>query len=103
MNQWKAWAQVALLGGLLVLLFVLGWLAKREVVRQVRQELQQQLAEDVRQLRETASKHRRQLEEQIQGIQAQAAIEVCRDPVEVANELLVVLRSELGTGTGTGE
>lgn len=87
------------MAALLVLLFVLGWMAKREIVKQVRQELQQQLAEDVRTLRETASRHRMLLESQIQAIQAHAAVEVERDPVAAANELLDVLRAE-STSTG---
>lgn len=100
MSQWRDWGRVALMAALLVLLFVLGWMAKREIVKQVRQELQQQLAEDVRTLRETASRHRMLLESQIQAIQAHAAVEVERDPVVRANELWRILAVELAAAEG---
>lgn len=109
MNRWKALGQVLLLAASVALLFVLSWWAKREVVRQVREELQDQLAEDVKRLKETAFQHRMQLEAQIEQIKTQAAVEVSRDSVEVANDLWRILAVEhsavegaCGTSTGTG-
>ena len=105
MSRWKAWGEVALLALVFVVLCILSVWAKREVVRQVRQELKDQLAEDVKHLREVAAQHKVELEAQIQQIRAQAAVEVTRDPVVRANELWRILADERALGacsSGTG-
>lgn len=94
------WVKVIVTLVLLIVVAMLAVWAKREVVKDVRRELQQELADSVQQLREAAAAQRAQMEAEIAATRAKAEADRAKDPVQAANDLLGVLRAERDAAEG---
>lgn len=91
------------LGWVLVCVCLLAWLtlgawgwAKRKVVAEVRRELRDQLEIELARLKEAATQHRSEMEQEIALIQDRMAEEMTGDPAIKANRVLCRLRGHVG-------